>query len=142
MIEEEFETADKNGKTIYKKYSTGSKYRTLIQYEYEELMDVQISFYESNSFLFAEIIHGKSPTIDKLEESQSDNHSILLETRTYFKNKSEGIRMTREIKVFENDDFNELENKLKGIKFRTEKIGEKEYRNLIERYRQTKSLKD
>ena len=140
-LETEFEKKDKDGKTIFKKYITEKEAKTNIQYKYGKLMDLDISFYENESLLFAEIIKGKDVLIYKRERRKDEPYAVLIENRTYFKNETEGIKRTRKIKIYENSNIKKLKLELENIEFETEKIGEKEYQKLKEKYDRTVSMK-
>ena len=139
-LEAEFEKKDKDGKTIFKKYITEKEIKTNIQYNYGKLMDIDMSFYENERLLFAVIVKGKDVLIYKRERQKDEPYAVLIEKRTYFKNKIEGIKKTRKIKVYENSNIEKLKTELENIEFETKKIGEKEYQNLKEKYNRIISL--
>jgi len=133
-LENEFEKKDKDGITIFRKYSAGKETKSNVKYKYEKLMDIDINFYENGELIFAEIISGKDVLIYKKKRLKDEPYAVLIENITYFKSKKEGIKKTRKIKVFENSNLEKLKKELKGIEFETEKIGEKEYLTLKEKY--------
>jgi len=139
-LKNEFEKKDKDGKTIFKKYSAGKETKSNVQYKYGELIDIDISFYENEKLVFAEIIYGKDVLIYKREKRKDEPYAVLIENITYFKSKNEGIKKTRKIKIFEDSDIEKLKNELKKVEFKTEKIGEKEYQNLKEKYNRIKKI--
>ncbi len=139
-LEAEFEKKDKDGKTIFKKYVTEKETKTNIQYKYDKLMDIDMSFYENERLLFAVIVKGKDVLVYKRERQKDEPYAVLIDKRTYFKNKTEGIKKTRKIEVYENSNIEKLKSELENIEFETENIGEKEYQNLKEKYNRMISL--
>jgi hypothetical protein len=133
-LENEFEKKDKDGITIFRKYSAGKETKSNVKYKYGKLMDIDISFYENGELIFAEIISGKDVLIYKKKRLKDEPYAVLIENITYFKSNKEGIKKTRKIKVFENSNIEKLKKELKKIEFETEKIGEKEYLTLKEKY--------
>ena len=138
----EFEKIDKDGKTIIKKYKTEKEAKTVIQYKYGESMNIDISFYENRSQLFAEITKGKTGLIYKRKRQKNEPYAVLLESRTYFKDKTQGIKKYREIKVYENSNIEKLKITLESTAFEIKKIGEKEFQDLKEKYNRINNWKE
>jgi len=138
----EYEKNDKDGKTFFKKYITEKETKTNIQYKYGKLMDIDMSFYENESLIFAEIVKGKDVLIYKRERRKDEPYAVLIEKRTYFKNKTEGIKKLRKIKVYENSNIEKLKSELENVEFKTEKIGGNEYQKLKEKHNRIKKLNE
>ena len=117
VIVDSKEIEDKDGIFTKIEYKTEEFNKTQVKIVHSKLIDIESNFYEKGDFLFGEIMNGKSVLIYKRERLKSDPYATLVESRTYFKNETEGINLTRKVNIYESDNIEDLKEKLKKMKF-------------------------
>jgi hypothetical protein len=134
LLKSEFKKNEKDGKVMFKQFTLKNETKTKIEYKYGKLMDIERSLYKNEKIIFAEIVKGKDVLIYKRKRKNNEPYAVLIEKRTYFKNKNEGIKKTRRIKIFKNSNVENLEKELEKKEFKIEKIGIQEYNSIKEQY--------
>ncbi len=86
---------DKNGKSITTEYGKSELKKIKVEFVHSSLIDIKLNYYNKNGFLLGEIITGKDVLLYKRKRLDNEPYATLIESRTYFKNKIEGINLIR-----------------------------------------------
>lgn len=133
-LENDFDEEDDYGRTILKKYITERETKIKVQYQYEDVMNFSVSYYENEKMLFAEIVKGQDILLYKRERLKNEPYAVLMETKTFFKTETQGQTHSRRINIYENSDIEKLKNELAKMEFEIKKIGAEEYENVKKDY--------
>lgn len=129
------ETIEKDGKTTIIEYNASEINMVNIQYTYGDLMDIKGEYYEKNDFVFGEILTGKDVLIYKRKRNEDEPYAVLIESKTYFKSESEGIKKSRRINIYENSNIEKLLEELQKLDFKTQKLDGADYIKTKEKYK-------
>lgn len=140
-LELQFEKNKKDGVANFKKYIAKNGTRFSVKYQIGKAVDVDISYYENDKLLFAEITNGIDILLYKEKRKPDEPYAILIDKIVYFKDENEGIRKIRKLDIYENSNIKKLKSKLKEMNFKTEKIDSTEYKDLKKRYDHIKTIK-
>ncbi|MDO5971279.1 hypothetical protein Q4Q35_15835 [Flavivirga aquimarina] len=130
---------EKDGKSTTTEYKAGEKKKIKVEFVHTKLMDIEMYFYEKNGFVFGEIINGKDILLYKRKRLESEPYATLIDSRTYFKNETEGINLIRKVNIYETDKIEDVRKKLNKLKFETKNLNGDDYIRMKEKfYRITK----
>ena len=124
---------DKNGKTTIAEYKAGEKKKIKIDFFFAKLIDIEMSFYEKNGFVFGEIINEKDVMLYKRKRLKNEPYAILIDSKTYFKNETEGINLTRKINIYETDKIEDVRKKLNKLEYETKNLDGEDYIQMKEK---------
>ena len=124
---------EKNGKSTTTEYKAGEKKKIKIEFVHTKLIDIEMSFYEKNGFVFGEIINGKDVLLYKRKRLESEPYATLIDSRTYFKNENEGINLIRKINIYETDKIKDVRKRLNKLEFETKNLNEEDYIRMKEK---------
>ena len=97
-------------------------------------MDIELNFYEKNDFILGEIISGKDALLYKRKRLGNEPYATLVDSRTYFKNETEGINLIRQVNIYETDKIEEIKKKLNKLEFETKILNGEDYIRLKEKF--------
>jgi hypothetical protein len=125
---------EKDGKSTTTEYKAGEKKKIMVEFIHTNLMDIEMNFYEKNGFVFGEIINGKDVLLYKRKRLESEPYATLIDSRTYFKNESEGINSIRKVNIYETDKIEDVRKKLNKLEFETKNLNGKDYIRMKEKF--------
>lgn len=117
-----------------KVYETNSHTRLKGTSKIDTLIDISWEYHVNDSVIRAELMSGVYFKVYKREREENEPYASLMDRRTYFKNKNEGIEKFREIDVFDYEDFDSLQKELNKKEFTTKVLGTKDYSNVEKQY--------
>ncbi|MCG1037663.1 hypothetical protein [Polaribacter sargassicola] len=121
-------------KSIISEYKERENKKIKMEFSHTKLMDIEQIFYQKNGFIFGQIIKGKDVIIYKKKPLKNEPYAILLDSKTYFKNETEGINFTRKLNIYENDKIENIRKKLNKLEFETKKLNKEDYIRLKEKF--------
>jgi hypothetical protein len=127
---------EKDGKSTTTEYKAGEKKKIKVEFIHTKLIDIEMNFYEKNGFVFGEIINGKDVLLYKRKRLESEPYATLIDSRTYFKNETEGINSIRKVNVYETDKIEDVRKKLNKLDFETKNLNEEDYIRMKEKFDQ------
>ncbi|MEP2773114.1 MAG: hypothetical protein ABJH05_13265 [Fulvivirga sp.] len=130
---------EKNGQTTVTKFIADDVTKLSVTYDYDNLVELKISYYSKNNFLFAQRMVGQDVLIYKRERLANEPYASLIESNTYFKSASFGIRKSRKIDIHESDNIEELKLKLKKKKFDVDTLDNTVYKSIAGKLLQLKT---
>lgn len=125
---------EKDGKSTTTEYKAGEKRKIKVEFVHTKLMDIEMSFYEKNGFIFGEIITGKDVLLYKRKRLENEPYATLIDSKTYFKNETEGINLIRKINIYETDKIEDVRIKLNKLEFETKNLNEEDYIRMKEKF--------
>jgi hypothetical protein len=133
---------DNNGKSTTTKYKAGETNRIKVEFVHTKLMDIELNYYEKNGLILGEIINGKDVLLYKRKRLEDEPYATLIDSKTYFKNETEGINLIRKMNVYKSDNIKDLKKKLNKIEFETKNLNADDYIRMKEKFaRVTKNEK-
>lgn len=127
---------EKNGTITKKEFTTGQIKKVQVNMDYPSLINLEINYYDNEGFIFGEIIKGTTVLLYKRNRLEDEPYATIIESRTYYKNKNEGINLIREINLYEGDDIENIKKKLRKKEFEQRSLGAEDYTDLNEKYNQ------
>jgi hypothetical protein len=124
---------EKEGKSITTEYKAGEIKKIKVEFTHTELMDIERNIYKKNGFVLGEIINGKDVLLYKRKSLESEPYATLIDSRTYFKNETEGINLTRTINIYKTDKIEDVRKKLNKLEFETKNLNGEDYIQLKEK---------
>ena len=124
---------EKDGKSTITEYKAGEKKKIKVEFVHTKLMDIEMSFYEKNGFVFGEKINGKDVLLYKRKRLENEPYATLIDSKTYFKNETEGINLIRKINIYETDKIEDVRKKLNELKFETKNLNGEDYIRMKEK---------
>lgn len=115
-------------------YETNNYTRIKGTSKIDTLIDISWEYHVNDSIIRAELMSGVYFKVYKREREENESYASLMDRRTYFKNKNEGIEKFREIDVFDYEDFDSLQKELNKKEFTTKVLGAKDYSNVEKQY--------
>ncbi|MET2984506.1 hypothetical protein [Aureibaculum conchae] len=125
---------EKDGKSKITEYKAGEKKKIKVEFVHTKLMDIEMNFYEKNGFVFGEIINGKDVLLYKRKRLESEPYATLIDSRTYFKNETEGINLIRKVNIYETDKIEDVRKKLNKLEFETKNLNGDDYIRMKEKF--------
>lgn len=125
---------DKGLKAITTVFKAGEIQKIKVEFSHSQLMDIELNLFEKNGFILGEIINGKDFLIHKRKPLENEPYATLVESRTYFKNKTEGINLIREINIYKTDKIEDVKKKLDKLEFKTKNLNAADYIRLKEKF--------
>ena len=123
----------KGGKSTITEYKAAEKKKIKVEFVLTKLMDIEMSFYKKNGFVFGEIINGKDVLLYKRKRLENEPYATLIESRTYFKNETEGINLIRKINIYKTDKIEVVRKKLNKLEFESKNLNGKDYIRIKEK---------
>lgn len=123
---------EKEGKSTITEYKVGVIKKIKVEFTHTELLDIELNFYKKNGFVFGEIISGKDVLLYKRKRLVSEPYATLIDSRTYFKNETEGINLIRKINIYETDKIEDVRKKLNELQFEIKNLTGEDYIRMIE----------
>ncbi|MCG8237379.1 hypothetical protein [Tenacibaculum finnmarkense] len=124
---------EKDGKSTITEYKAGEKKKIKVEFVHTKLMDIEMSFYEKNGFVIGEIINGKDVLLYKRKRLENEPYATLIDSKTYFKNRTEGINLIRKINIYEADKIEDVRKKLNELEFETKNLNGEDYIRMKEK---------
>lgn len=135
------EMKEKDAKSILSQSKFDDFSKMALEYAHGDLMDIAVNYYAKDDFIFAHFVKGKEVILYKRQKRENDPVSILIESKTYFKNEKEGIRKSRQIKVHTNDNIESLNLQLQKKEFETHILNYEDYQRMKKDYLKLKTKK-
>lgn len=70
----------------------------------------------------------------KRKRLENEPYAALVDSRTYFKNETEGINFIRQIDFYETDKIEDIQKKLNKLEFETKNLNGEDYIRLKEKF--------
>lgn len=115
-------------------YETGDHTRIRGTSKIDTLIDISWEYHLNDSIIRAELMSGVYFKVYKREREENESYASLMDRRTYFKNKNEGIEKFREIDVFDFEDFDSLQKELSKKEFTIKELGARDYSKVQKQY--------
>jgi len=126
----------KNGTITKKEFIADQIRKVQVIMDYPISINLEINYYDNEGFIFGEIIKGTTVLLYKRNRLDDEPYASIIESQTYFKNKNEGINLTRELNIYKGDDIENIKKKLQKMEFEQRSLGSEDYIDLNEKYNQ------
>lgn len=120
-------------KSTTTEYNAGEIKKIKLEVTHAELIDIEMNFYEKDGFVFGEIINGIDVLLYKRAPLENEPHATLIESKTYFKNKTEGIQLIRKVNMYKSDKVEDVRKKLNKLEFETTTLNGEDYIQMKEK---------
>ena len=77
---------------------------------------------------------GKDALLYKRKRLENEPYATLVDSRTYFKNETEGINLIRKVNIYETDKIEDIKKKLNKMEFETKNLNGEDYLRLKEKF--------
>ena len=125
---------EKSGTITKKEFIADQIKKVELNIDYPGSINLEINYYDKEGFIFGEIIKGTTVLLYKRNRLEDEPYASIIESRTYFKNKNEGIKLTRELSLYEGDDIENIQKKLQKMEFEKQLLVSDDYIDLKEKY--------
>lgn len=134
------EKADTSGYDclIARKYKNGKLKKLHLAGKSEGIDTIDVKFYTKGNFVYAQLELVITSYLQKGQSAEDQPSNYIEESKTYFKNKKEGILFTRSIGYHENADLDSLKYELSLMKFDTLELTAEHYKRTVKRLKKSK----
>lgn len=131
------ETEEQGAISRLEAYLAGEIRKQIISTTHSDFIDITITQYQRDDLLIGEMIQGRSPIIYKHDRPEDGPFSSLLDSRSYFKSKTEGVNFSRSVNIQNGDNIEDVRYKLENLAFEKNILDATDYRASKERYERT-----
>jgi len=123
---------------IARKYKSGNLEKLHLAGKSEGIDTIDVKFYTKGKFIYAQLELVITGYLQKGQPAEDQPANYIEESKTYYKNKKEGILLNRIIDYGENADLDSLKYVLSTMKFDTVILTAEHYQRTVNRFKKSK----